>query len=262
MSITYCRNLPKEGNLNLEHIRCLVSSDGVILHERACSTIRAPGTTISGGDTKLHVAAREDNGETIRDLLRSRDHDINARNAMGQTALHHATSATANHISIQDVPYDPKDVQWDILSVDYDAKRIDVEASFYGYSFAVEALLADDRLDVNAADNEGLTALHVAAHDNGALRHIFPIDHIPYIKAMYGWDVAITINQRDTILPQLLHHPGLDINRQNRHRHTVKPSFILPVLAAMYWRSNGYFAIHVVMSQLETSTAAPLCTRS
>jgi hypothetical protein len=112
------------------------------------------------GSTPLHYAAWNGHVEIVR-LLFQNGADVNVRDNDGWTALH--CSAWKGHIDILHLLVE---TGADLEAHDYDGRRALHNASLYGYLPFIQELVSRYHVDINARENNGITALRLARARN------------------------------------------------------------------------------------------------
>lgn len=117
-----------------------------------CKVLLIAGASICGnafGNTPLHSAARNGNEAIVRLLLDEPKVDVNATNNRGSTALHLCCFLTSSS----------DDKYKESSKTENGMERSDKADCFV----RIATLLLNNRIDVNAIDVNGYTALHVAS---------------------------------------------------------------------------------------------------
>jgi len=114
---------------------------------------------IKHGHTALNLACLDGNAESVRQLLELPDIDVNIANANGTTPLHQVCQQPDRLELVRLLIGSNKA---DINAVTATGQTPLHEASSKGSVDKVQELLKRCDIDVNAADNEGNTALHFA----------------------------------------------------------------------------------------------------
>lgn len=166
----------------------------------------APRVDVNAADqsglTALHLAVQTPDGarnSIIRELLASEHVAPNARETNGWTALHRASHH--DHVDALDLLLGSGRVDLNVRECN--GWTVLHRAAYEGRTDIVRQLIAAaPRIDVNAADHSGLTALHVAVQNADAARssiilELLACDHAaPNAKETNGW----------TALHRAVHH--------------------------------------------------------
>jgi hypothetical protein len=135
-----------------------------------------------GSWSTLMAAAEADDSEGAAAALATPSPDLNARDELGQTALHIA--ADRGHDDVVDLLLADPDTA--VNARDSLGRSPLVLASLMGHESTVARLLADPRADVNLTDRDGLTPLHWSAL----------LGHLGVVKRLLG-ATSIDLTARD-----------------------------------------------------------------
>ena len=160
--------------------------------------------------TPLHLAIVRENFEMIKLFLKYDDIDINAKNDGGWTALHMIADKKGSEEELQKATEIAKlllkkgaDCSLIVESIDKNQKPIKVNclhrAIYHGNIEMAKLFLTKDRggrclygdIDVNAADHEGWTALHIIADKKGSYEDLKKATEIAELLLKYGSDINV-----------------------------------------------------------------------
>ncbi|KAL8882048.1 MAG: hypothetical protein Q9198_000878 [Flavoplaca austrocitrina] len=145
--------LDREGMTPMLHAAWVGHSDVINLHLEQEADINAKDYC---GWTAMHNAAWNGHTEAIKFLLQP-SANIHAQNRYGATALHNAT--WSGHTEVVEILLN---AGADVNAKDDEGETPLQQAAWRGHVSATEALLANDKIDVNTTNSVGHTALHQA----------------------------------------------------------------------------------------------------
>lgn len=226
--------------VNIDVIKGLVES-GANVNER----------DEKSGNTPLHMASQRGYTDVVEYLL-SKGADVDAKNKDDETPLHRVALASGK-----------SDIIKLLLSKGADPNAADKyrntplaipsERGWGPYKDAVLALLEDDRTDVNLADANGITPLHLASSGTTVNRRYpqmtrEPENHVTIVEALVkkganinaqGGNIGNTplhwagLNDRADIAKVLLDRPELDMNLKNQEGKTAEDVALPAVKSAI-----------------------------
>ncbi|MEN0016608.1 MAG: ankyrin repeat domain-containing protein, partial [Bacteroidota bacterium] len=168
----------------------------------------------SHGNTPLHRAIELRSLSLVQQLLRSSETNVNAQDKLGNTPLHLA--APANMVSITRALLERHDIRPDIQNLEGDAP---IHSVVWCDALKVLAILAaDERVNLNLRDSEGHTPLHLSiCYSDEKQEAIEILLHDPRLDLNAGdpdvgilLDLARQHNCGEVIASMLLERMGLN----------------------------------------------------